>query len=99
MFDKSRVEDNQKTFKVIPHFKDIQYEWSTKSNFNAVSLYLPLLPARTKYTLSISNFNLKTVPGLDEKLRMLNWNDKRIWSIECTDLQQLNILNKIEQTI
>ena len=86
---------NQKTFEVIPHIKNIQYKWSIGSNYDIVTEYLPLLPAKTKYTLAMNNFDLKTVPGLDEKLRMLNWNDKRICSISCWIIQQLNIFNKI----
>ena len=75
----------------MPHIKDIQYEWNLRSNYQLVSKYLPLLPARTKYTLDMFNFDLNEHPGLDEKLRMLNWNDKRIDSIKCMSLQQLNI--------
>ena len=75
----------------MPHIKDIQYEWSIGSNYDIVSEYLPLLPARTKYTLSMNKYDLKIDPDLDEKLRMLNWNDKRIYSISSMTLQQLNI--------
>ena len=74
----------------MPHFKDIQYEWDFGSDYHIVSEYLALLPARTKYTLDI-NLDLKEHPDLDEKLRMLNWNDKRINSIRCWNLQQLNV--------
>ena len=91
MFDKAKAEELQKAFEVMSHFKDIQYEWSIGSNYDIVTQYLPLLPVRTKYTLNMNKFNLKTVPGLDEKLRMLNWNDKRIDSIRCTTLHQLNV--------
>ena len=92
MFDKAKAEELQKAFEVIPHFKDVQYEWDFGSNYDIVTEYLPFLPARTKYTLDMNNFYLKTVPGLDEKLRTINWNDKRICSIDCWKIQQLNIL-------
>ena len=75
----------------MSHFKNIQYEWSIGSNYDIVTEYLPLLPARTKYTLSMNKYDLKIDPDLDEKLRMLNWNDKRIYSISSMTLQQLNI--------
>ena len=76
----------------MAHVKDIQYEWFIGSNYDIVSEYLPLLPARTKYTFNMNNYNLKIDPDLDEKLRTLNWNDKRIYSISCWKIQQLNIL-------
>ena len=82
----------------MSHIKDIQYQWDIGSKYDIVREYLPLLPTRTKYTL-VMTFDLKTDPGLDEKLRMLNWNDKRINSIWCWYLQQLNIFNKIEKFI
>ena len=80
-------------------FKDIQYEWYFRSNYDIVTEYLPLFPARTKYTLHMDYFDLETDPDLDEKLRMLNWNDKRIYSMSCRKIQQLNIFNKIIKTI
>ena len=86
-----QLEEKLKTFEVMPHIKDIQYEWYFGSNYHLVDKYLPLLPARTKYTLLMSYFNLRNHPDLDEKLRMLNWNDKRIDSIRCKKIQQLNI--------
>ena len=79
----------------MSHIKDIQYQWDFRSDYDIVSEYLTLLPARTKYTLFMSYFDLKTVPDLDEKLRTLNWNDKRIDSIDCWKIQQLNIFNII----
>ena len=91
MFDKFKVRELQKTIEVMPHIKDIQYEWDFGSNYDIVDKYLPLLPARTKYTLDMGYFKLKEYPDLDEKLRMLNWNDKRINSIYCMSLQQTNI--------
>ena len=95
MIDKAKVEDNQKTIEVMSHIKDIQYEWDFKSDYDIVSEYLPLLPARTKYTLFMDYFDLNKYPDMDEKLRFLNWNEKIIYSISSTTLQQLNILNKI----
>ena len=86
-----------KTIEVIPRIKDIEYEWNFISNYDIVSKYLPLIPARTKYSLAINFFDLKTDPGLNDRLRMLNWNDKRIDSIECVAVQQLNIFNKTEK--
>ena len=91
MFDNENEEENQKAIKVIPHIKDIEYKWNFGSNYNLVSKYLSLLPARTKYSLDMDNLDLIKVPDLDEKLRMLNWNDKRIDSIHCMSLQQINI--------
>ena len=88
---------NQKTFEVMSHFKNIQYEWSIGSNYDIVTEFLPLLPARTKYTLDMDNFDLKTDPDLDEKLRMLNWNEKRICSISSREIQKLNILTKLDK--
>ena len=70
----------------MSYIKDIQYEWDFESTYNLVSKYLPLFPARTKYTLNMDNFDLKTDPDLDEKLRILNWNDKRIDSIRCWEI-------------
>ena len=83
----------------MPHVKNIEYEWSIGSNYDIVTEYLPLLPARTKYTLFMDYFDLKKYPDLDEKLRMLNWTDKRIYSIRCLEIQKLNIFNKIIKTI
>ena len=83
----------------MPHFKDIEHYWSFSSNYDLVNKYLPLLSARTKYTLDMSFVDLKKDPGLDEKLRMLNWNDKRIYSIRCWEIQQLNIFDIIGKTI
>ena len=76
----------------MTHIKDIQYEWYNGSDYDIINQYLPLLPARTKYTLSMNKYDLKIIPDLDEKLRKLNWNDKRIYSISSMTLQQLNIL-------
>ena len=89
------MEENQKAIEVMPHIKDIQYEWDFSPNYDIFSKYLPLFPARTKYDLNMGLLDLKKYPGLDVKLRMLNWNDKRICSIDCMTLQQLNIFNKI----
>ena len=75
----------------MPHVKNIEYEWDFGSDYDIVSKYLPLLPARTKYFLDMDYFNLKKYPGLDEKLRMLNWNDKRIYSIRWWKIQQLSV--------
>ena len=75
----------------MPHIKDIEYQWLIGTNYDIVSKYLPLLPAKTKYTLAMSGLDLKDYPGLDKKLRMLNWNDKRINSIYFWKVQQLNI--------
>ena len=82
----------------MPHIKNIQYEWSIGSDYDIVSEYLSLFPARTKYTLYMGYFDLKTVPDLDEKLRMLNWNEKRICSISCWEIHKLNIfLTKLDK--
>ena len=83
----------------MTHIKDIQYQWDIRSNYYLVDECLPLLPARTKYTLYLTYLDLKKDPDFDEKLRMLNWNDKRINEIVCTALQKLNIFNKTGQTI
>ena len=77
----------------MSYIKDIQYQWNFRSNYHFVDKYLSLFPARTKYFLDMNNFDLKTDSDLDDKLRMLNWNDKKICSISCMYLQQLNILN------
>ena len=79
----------------MSHIKDIQYEWYIGSNYDIVSKYLPLLPARTKYTLIMGDLDFETDPDLDKKLRMINWNKKRIYSIRSQALQQLNIFLKI----
>ena len=97
-FDEAK-EENQKAFEVMSHIKDIEYFWDFRSGYDIVSQYLPLLPLRTKYTLDMDYFDLKTDPDFDGKLRMLNWNDKRIYSIDCWKIQQLNIFNKIIKTI
>ena len=83
----------------MSHIKEIQYESNFRSNYHLVSEHLPLLPSRTKYTLDLASFNLKEYPDLDEKLRILNWNDKRIYSIHWWEIQQLNIFNIIAKTI
>ena len=98
MFDKAKVEVNQKTIEAMSHIKDIQYIWNFRSDYDIVSKYLPLLPARTKYNLLMNYFNLKTNRKLDEKLRTLNWNDKRIYSISCWEIQQLKVFNIIAKT-
>ena len=79
----------------MSYIKDIQYQWYFESNYDIVTEYLPLLPAKTKYTLNMGYFDLNNYPDLDEKLRTLNWNDKRIYSIKCLEIQQLNIFNII----
>ena len=89
------VEENQKTIEVMPHIKDIENKWYIGSSYHLVSEYLHLLPPRTKYTLSMGCFDLNKHPDLDKKLRMINWNDKRIYSIHWWEIQQLNILNII----
>ena len=81
----------------MPHIKNIQYEWSIGSDYDIVSEYLSLFPARTKYILYMGYFDLKTVPDLDEKLRMLNWNEKRICSITSSKIQKLNFLTKLDK--
>ena len=81
------------------HIKNIEYEWDFKSDFDFVNEYLPLLPPRTKYNLFMDYFDLKIDPDFDEKLRMLNWNDKKIYIINNMNLQQLHIFNKNDQTI
>ena len=91
LFDKAKVEEYQKTIEVMTHIKDIQYEWDIGSNYDFVNKYLPLLPSRTKYTLVMDYFDLKAVPDFYEKLRMLNWNDRRIYLIRCWEIQQLNV--------
>ena len=83
----------------MSHIKDIQYQWDFGSNYDIISKYITLFPARTKYNLHLFRFNSNNYPDLDEKLRMLNWNDKRIDSIRCMTLQQLNIFNKIIKNI
>ena len=98
MFDNAEVEEFQKTIEVMPHVKHIQFEWYISSNYHLVNKYLPLFPARSKYDLSM-DLNLKTDPYLDEKLRMINWNDKRIYSIECGYLQQLSVIFNNKKTI
>ena len=75
----------------MPHIKDIQYKWKIISNFYVASKYLPLFPARTKYFLAMGYLDLNSNTNVDEELRMLNWNDKRIYSIESWKIQQLNI--------
>ena len=75
----------------MSHIKDIQYKWNIRSSYDIVSQYLHLFPARTIYDLYMDNFGLNRCSDLDEKLRMLNWNDKRIDSIHGQALQQLNI--------
>ena len=87
MFDEAKVEEYHKTIEVIPHIKDIQHYWDFRSNYQLIDKYLPLFPARTRHMLDISSLDLSTVPDLDEKLRMLDWNDKRIYSIRCKPLQ------------
>ena len=99
MLDEAKVEEYQKTIEVMPHIKDIEYQWKFRSSHNLVDKYFSLFPVRTKYFLLIDSFDLKTDPDLDEKLRMLDWNNKRICSIDCITLQQLSILNKTGQTI
>ena len=99
MFELAEVEEYRKTIEVIPHIKYIEYHWNFRSNYYLTDKYLPLLPARTKYFLDMNNLDLKTVPDLDEKLRMLNWNDKRIYSIYCMTIQRINIFNIIGWTI
>ena len=99
IFDEAKVGELQKTFEVIPHIKDIEYFWDLSSSYQLVNKYLPSLPAKTKYFLYMNNLDLKTDPEFDEKLRMLNWIDKRIYSIDCNTLQQLNIFNKTRWTI
>ena len=95
MFDyESQVEEYLKINEVMSHIKDIQSGWDFKSNYHLMDKYFPLLPARTKYTLFINNLDLNEHPDFAEKLRMLNWNDKRIDSIECWKIQQLIIFNK-----
>ena len=79
----------------MSHIKDIEYEWDFGSNYDIVTEYLPLLPARTKYNLFMDDFDLKIDLDLDEKLRMLNWNEKRIYSIYCLTVHKLNVFNKI----
>ena len=79
----------------MSHIKDIQYELCIWLNYDIVSKYLSLLPAKTKYTLSMDNSDLNTDPDLNEKLRIINWNDKRINSICWWEIQQLNIFNII----
>ena len=81
----------------MSHVKNIQYEWYFRSNYDLIDKYLPLFPARTKYTLFMDYFDLKKYPDLDEKLRMLNWNDKRICSISSREIQKLNILTKLDK--
>ena len=76
----------------MPYIKNIKCYWDLISRDRIVDKFLPLLPARAKYIFLIDDFDLKTVPDFDEKLRILNWNDKIIYSIRCTTLQQLNIL-------
>ena len=75
----------------MSHVKDVEYYWLFTSSYHLGDKYLPLFPARTKYFLAICDFDLKTNPNFNEELKILNWNDKRIDSIECIDLQQLNI--------
>ena len=75
----------------MSHIKDIEFCWFIESNYDIVSEYLPLFTARTIYTLVMGGLDLKTDPDLDEKLRMINWNDKRIDSIDCWKIQQINI--------
>ena len=78
----------------MPHIKENEYLWDLSSSYQLVNKYLPSYSARTKYFLSMDKYDLKTDPEFDEKLRMLNWNDKRIYSINCNTLQQLNIFNQ-----
>ena len=78
----------------MSHIKDIEYIWDLSSSYQLVNKYLPSLSARTKYFLFMNSLDLKTDPEFNEKLRKLNWNDKRIYSIDCNTLQQLNIFNK-----
>ena len=81
----------------MPHFKDIQYYWDFQSSYDIVCKHLPLLPARTKYTLDMSDFDLKTDSDFDESLRMINWKNKRICSISSREIQKLNILTKLDK--
>ena len=99
IFDEAKVGELQKTFEVMSHIKDIEYFWDLSSSYQLVNKYLPSLPAKTKYFLCMNNLDLKTDLEFDEKLRMLNWIDKRIYSIDCNTLQQLNIFNKTRWTI
>ena len=90
IFDEAKVEEYQKAIEVTPHIKENEYLWDFRSSYYIVDRYFPLLPARTKFFLNMNKYDLRGDPDLDEKLKMLNWNDKRIYLIECMTLSDEN---------